>query len=146
MSFVTPLELLALPARDEWALTRPLQWHSPGDLIIVPARFITDLASIPRPLRGLLDVCGPSRRAAVLHDWLYCLNAFRAPRRRGNGVSTWSRAQCDHMLYVALMAEGMPSAQARIYWLGVRLGGWVPWGTRARKGNGGLRAEDFVRL
>jgi len=39
--------------------------------IVVPAGFITDLASIPKPLQSIESKTGPSMAPAILHDYLY---------------------------------------------------------------------------
>ena len=112
---------------DEFVLEAPLVWDvGKVALLVVPAGFVTDLASIPRVFQNVLSVTGKSRRAAVAHDWLYCT---KEP----------SRAWADEFLRLALIAEGMGAAEARIYWAGVRLGGWLPWGRRE-----GVRPDDFV--
>lgn len=124
--FKTPLLLQALDAPGEWVLTRPLLWEGKRK-IEVPAGFVTDLASIPAPLRGILNVNGKSRRAAVLHDWLYC-------------SQLGTRAEADATFREALVAEGV-SIACWIYWAGVRVGGWVQYGRR----KGGLSRDDFSR-
>ena len=119
--FTTELELVEIDNRPNfWRLDAPLSWVDPSvadvnmQHIIVPPDFITDLASIPAALRGLLDVNGRSRRPAALHDWLYA-------------AQICSRAVADETLRRALIAEGESSATARVYWLGVRLGGGSAW-------------------
>ena len=111
---------------NEWVLERTLVWHDRVKRIEVPCGFVTDLASIPRGLRGILNVNGRSRKAAVLHDFLYCENKL-------------TRTECDALFYAALLAEGMNSALARTYWLGVRAGGWLYFGKR----ESGLNKDDF---
>ena len=44
--------------RSPWSLT-------------VPAGLITDLASVPRWARRVVDRVGPHLEAAIVHDWLY---------------------------------------------------------------------------
>lgn len=129
MRCVSDLCLRALQDDNEWALTAPLRWLlDDGMTLTVPENFITDLASIPRVFQNVLSVTGKSRRAAVLHDFLYCTKWF-------------SRARSDNLLRLALIAEGMAPAEARIYWLGVRAGGWLPWMKRE-----GIMPDDFVRV
>jgi hypothetical protein len=128
--FKTELDLRGLDGRpDLWALLAPLVWLLAGVATTVPAGFVTDLASIPAALRWALDVNGRSRRAAVLHDWLYAL-----------GLCT--RAEADETLRLALIAEGESPAAARVYWLGVRTGGWVAWNAHRRAG--GVTVASFL--
>jgi hypothetical protein len=119
--FRTRLDLLALDEPGMWAVDSPLVWFDPTfGLITVDAGEMTDLASVPMIFRNVLDVNGRSRRPAVLHDHVYRIGHTDA------GVKL-SRAQCDDLLYRALIAEGASAIVARTYWSGVRMGGWVPW-------------------
>ncbi len=112
---------------DEWVLESILAWFSLAvGRIEVPVGFITNLASIPRLLRAVLNVNGKSRKAAVLHDFLYCSQIL-------------SRADADNLFYEALLSEGMSKSLARIYWSGVRAGGWMHYRKQS-----GLTKFDFV--
>ena len=111
--FTTPLRLEATtPGR--WMLTSDLIWHSDTERYVVPAGFETDLASVPRLLRCVLNRNGASRRPAVLHDALYRTQVV-------------SRARADEIFRQALEAEGVIAPGIALYWLGVRVGGWVAW-------------------
>lgn len=108
--FTTPLRLEA-DRPGYWVLLSPLIWDG-EERYEVPAGFITDLASIPRVFRWLLEQNGGSRRAAVLHDYLYRTHVT-------------SRAQADELFSKALKAEGVNPIGGFLYWAGVRLGGWA---------------------
>lgn len=82
--------------------------------VVVPAGFVTDFASIPAPLRGLLDVTGRATLAAVLHDWL-CTNL-------NVGTPVLDARQTDLAFRRALRRAGYGRATATAYWLGVRWG------------------------
>jgi hypothetical protein len=124
--FVTRL-ILSDWKPNEWALESLLVWFSPSvSRIEVPEGFITDLASIPRALRAVLNINGKSRKAAVLHDFLYCSQLL-------------PRSDADKLFYDALVCEGMSKTMAHIYWSGVRVGGWMHY----RKISG-LTQNDFV--
>ncbi|MDP9089184.1 MAG: DUF1353 domain-containing protein [Pseudomonadota bacterium] len=99
---------------DYWALAAAVTWDAPDLKLTIPKFFVTDFASIPRPLKNILDVDGDSRFAALLHDALYAW-----------GVTT--RAQADEQFRRALIAYEETSTVARVYWIGVRAGGWKPW-------------------
>jgi hypothetical protein len=101
-----------------------------GDVLMVPRRFITDFASVPKAVQFLpgFDVNGNSRRPAVLHDFLYCSQFY-------------PREMCDYLFYEALVSVGYKPAVARLFWLGVRAGGWVYYGKRQA---GLVRDSDFV--
>lgn len=95
---------------------------------IVPRGFITDFASIPRLLRWVFNINGKSRRAAVLHDYLYVMQ-----------ITT--RAEADAMFLEALEACGVDWATRQSMYLGVRSGGWIYWNKRSKPGSA---KKDFV--
>jgi len=138
--FIGELDVRAYRGHDdEWVVLSDMWWRDAAFAVAlgapelaeikVPRGFVTDLASIPRPLRGLLDVNGPSRRAAPLHDYLYCSQPCL-------------RAQADALFHFALATEGVGLIDRNIYYAGVRGGGWYYWNKRLRDPH--LRAEDFV--
>lgn len=102
--FSTPLDLRATNP-GEWQLLSPLVYTSnAGDIYIVPAGMITDLASIPKLLRPAIDRNGLSRPAAVLHDYLYLIGSL-------------SRKQADKLFLEALLSCGVSSFVAKgMYW------------------------------
>lgn len=128
-AFLTPLDTRAY-CPGEFVLLAPLVFRTnhavncPAEpekgfvradgyrLIEVPRGFITDFASIPYILRAsrTFDVNGPSRRPAVIHDYLYCAQLF-------------DRALCDLIFYEALRDEGVSANLATLLYRGVRRGG-----------------------
>lgn len=73
---------LQLDPDTEWfRLTEPLLYDSDlGGLIHVPAGFVTDFASTPRPVWWLIPPQDRHyTRGAVVHDWLYNQHAFPKP-------------------------------------------------------------------
>lgn len=119
--FVTPLDVRAVHS-GYWRLLADLVWEG-KERIVVPAGFVTDLASIPPGLRGVLLQNGRSRRGAVLHDFLY------ATQQR-------SRLMADLTFREALRAEGVPRRAQSLYYAGVRMGGKKVWQEYARRGAG----------
>ncbi len=100
---------------DVWLLVLPLRYVDEKLEIVVPAGFETDLASIPRPLWSFLPAWGRWSRAAVLHDWLYF-----GDRSRG-------RRFADDLFYQALVRSGVNRLKSGLFWVSVRLAGWVWW-------------------
>lgn len=120
--FRTELEVKALDGKpDIWQVMAPLIWSDFRGVVTVPAGFITDLASIPDVLKGIMDVNGRSRRAAVIHDWLYASQPC-------------TRAVADDTLRSALIADGETPFRAGAYYWGVRIGGWAAWDAHKRNG------------
>lgn len=115
-----------LPVPNKWVLGRPLVWRDSKGTITVPAGFITDLASIPKVFRNVLDVNGASRSPATLHDWLYQSKII-------------TRAEADALLRDALAARGVGVVQRNVFYAGVRVGGWKGW-----KEDGDVDVTDFV--
>lgn len=116
--FTTPLDCRATKP-GHWVLLSDLEWQSDTEHYLIPKGFETDLASIPRIFRWLLNQNGGSRRPAVLHDYLY----------REQPVS---RAIADEIFRRALQAEEMIGPGRWMYWSGVRFGGWLAWRRHAK--------------
>jgi hypothetical protein len=109
----TELTLVALPAVGQWKLLNRLEvLDDHAHSFYVPAGFITDLASLPRPLRGVFNRNGRSRKPAVLHDYLYSEKMF-------------TRKKCDLIFKDCLVNAGISKFAARLYYYGVRSGGWT---------------------
>ena len=104
--------------RGSWRLTADLSYQSDaaGEIITVPAGFVTDFESCPRvPL--VFDVFGElAHSAAVVHDWLYTQPA------------PVPRAVADMVLREACIVSGVPRWRAWGVWLGVRAGGGGHYG------------------
>lgn len=112
-------------------LDSPLVWddretapHGKGfGRVEFPAGSMTDLGSTPQPLRrfSIFDPWRTGRKGAVGHDYLYRNGKWPD----GRAVT---RAEADEFLRRAIIAEGHSAFTARLWWLGVRSGGWKPWG------------------
>lgn len=73
--------------------------------------FKTDLASIPRLLRGIFKRNGKSRKPAVFHDHMI--------------KTKWkTRKQADKEFHQMLLDQGMDPWKAKIYYWGVCIGTW----------------------
>ncbi len=125
--------------RSLWALQRPMTYHAgDGDRIVVPAGFVTDLASIPRPVWSLYPPDGPWVKAAVVHDFLYDTQGDGAWGRR-QGVQRnppFTRRQSDDILMEGMIDRRIGWFQRHVIWAAVRLGGGGGW-----KRAGELRAS-----
>jgi hypothetical protein len=77
-SFTAPLILEVLPKELEglgmFAVSQPFSYdvgyEGSGDTITVPARFPTDLCTIPMFARPFIPTAGRMAKPALLHDWL----------------------------------------------------------------------------
>jgi hypothetical protein len=120
MPFQTDLELRHRPGHDRWELAAPLgflTWE--GRQIVVPSRFRTDLASVPRLVWRIVPRDhAQARRPAVVHDYIYT-----------HLTAQFSKSAADEIFYQALLEEGMGKALAWLMWCAVRLGGRGNWRT-----------------
>lgn len=81
-AFLTPLRVEQVSeAAGTWRLLEPLCYVSPifGGLIVVPAGFVTDFASVPRLPFSYWLFGGVGQAAAVVHDYLYQCHDLEVP-------------------------------------------------------------------
>lgn len=82
-SFTNALIAKKLKKRD-WEVVESFSYDvgelGSGETITVPAGFVSDLASIPRPLWTIFPPDGSYTQAAVLHDWL-CKNKGKVEKQ-----------------------------------------------------------------
>lgn len=124
--FKTPLIVKPF-GKGQWQLKSNLDYETKtGFLISVKRGFITDLASIPRPLRLLFSVNGNHREAAVLHDWLYA-NKGKIVNERNGQKTTLCRASSDKLFLEAMQVSGVGFLRSWAMYLGVRIGGVFYW-------------------
>ena len=116
---------------NEWVMLEALVYTTSRKhhhTIAVPRGFITDLASIPAIFRSFYNRNGKSRKAAVIHDYLYCSQLY-------------SRSESDDIFLEAMEACDVGRATRWSMWVAVRAGGWVYWN---RRQSDPLGADDFV--
>lgn len=89
------------------------------DLIVIPAEFGTDFASVPRVLQWLINETGSHTTAALVHDWLYW-------------DQSTTRAKADR-IFLRLLRRRCGIMKSWAMYLGVRLGGWLAWGNNGKK-------------
>lgn len=118
MPFESDLELRHRPGQACWELIRSLHYRcSDASEVIVPAGYLSDLASVPQLVRQIVDPQTPAaRRPAVVHDFIYTHLGHRFTKR-----------QADLIFYQALLEEGMHRCLAWLVWRAVRLGGQGTW-------------------
>lgn len=125
--FTAPIDLRVWDVA-EWALCSPVTYTAlDGRSFSIPAWFIHDGASIPRPARALYGADDELRGPALLHDWLYCSQLV-------------PRAEADALFLEAMQRAGSGWAKRRSIHAAVRAGGWVRW----NQCKGGLKDEDFA--
>lgn len=100
-------------SETEWVTTHPIIYYpAKGKPVIVDAGFETDFASVPRPLVWFLPRTGLWTLAAILHDWLWRLEAPM-------GRVTWREA--DRLFREAMRDLGVPFLRRWVMWSAVRV-------------------------
>ena len=99
----------------------------PMGVIIIPAGYKTDLASVPRIPGIYWRVGGKAVLPSIVHDWLY-----------EHGDPALSRKAADEMFLEAMDDQQDPPwwTTRRIMYRAVRLGGGAAWSRYRRVGDG----------
>ncbi len=121
-SFTKPLIVKeVMGSENTWELFSEFEYHvgeeGSKDIILVPAGFKTDFASIPRLFWNILHPAGPHRGAAVIHDYLY--NQRHVHKR--------TRKECDKIFLEAMEALGVSWIKRHTMYRAVRSFGWAAW-------------------
>lgn len=106
-----------------WVLLTDWEGRVNGWAGRIPAGFLFDLASIPKPLWVLLGPHELSVLAPLVHDWVY--------RTHPLGMT---RSEADRLFLLAMTDEGVGRFRRRAAWLAVRLFGWFAWPTNKPDG------------
>lgn len=119
--FTGPLTLTQLDSDWKiWRLEQTLKYEvgqlGSGDLIEVPAGFLTDGATVPRWLWWLLPSWGSYSRAATVHD--YVIGRIEDGRPLPNAPN---RLICDRIFWEATGVCGTPLFLRAILYAGVRI-------------------------
>lgn len=95
-------------------LEKPFRFYSSKGLIIVPAGFYTDGASIPRKFHSIMGPFGSYFFSALCHDYNYSpLN------------TVFTREESDELFYEGMKALNVPFLTRNIVYYAVRLFGWM---------------------
>lgn len=104
-----------------WYLRQTLTWEAKsGYTVNVPQGFVTDFASVPRPVWWLFPPWAQYGNAAVVHDYCYWMQEV-------------SRKQADAVILEGMKDLGVGWAtRILIYWA-LRLFGWIAWRKNRRE-------------
>ena len=105
---------------DSWVLAEQFSYQYNETVITVPAGYITNLASTPKIIWGILPPFGYYSRGAVVHDWLYS-NQGNLPTFK------YSRKDADKIFYTAMLESSVNKFKAQLIYRAVRLFGWSHW-------------------
>lgn len=100
-------------------------WLNAVEFVTIPTGFITDFASIPRPLQVLWpSPGGPWDLPAVVHDYLYRYAVVTCINGR---TRTITRSDADDELKHGMEWMQTRWIATRCIYRGVRIGGWRAW-------------------
>lgn len=123
-SFTDELILSPVNGSGKWELKQPFRYwldglHK-GDVIVVPAGFITDFASIPQLFWNILPPWGRYGKAAVVHDYLYQTGLL--PKKRA-----------DEIFIEAMEVLGVNWLTRKIMYQAVNWFGFAAWNGHRKK-------------
>lgn len=120
--FTVSITVTPLADGRSWVLYSPDFAFVPdkGKEVAVPPGFVTDFASVPRPLWWLFAPWGRHGHAAVIHDWGY----YKQDR---------PRREYDRIFHDAMRTLGVGWLKRRAMWLAVRGPGWFAWQANKRR-------------
>jgi hypothetical protein len=118
--FPSPLKGVILENGRRVQLLSTFRFVDGDVLIAVPKGFTSDWNSTPRALWWWFPPW-EYPEAGIIHDFLY-----RHP-------GTFDRERCDQVHRRVLELKGMRRSKREAAYLGLRLGGWLPW-NRYRNG------------
>ncbi len=94
----------------------------PGEGVLIPAGFVTDFASVPQWMWGIIPPHGKMANAAIVHDYMYDNRQYE----RVLGIDG-ARAFANALFLSNMLRAGVPSKQAHLYYLAVRWFGKKWW-------------------
>ena len=116
--FLNPIKAEDYPDGVHRKLLEEIVYHVGGaeskDQIVIPAGFVTDGGTVPRPLWGIVSPWGKASKPYILHDWLY-------------HTQDRTRLVSDAILLEAMEVVGVNWFQRWLIYHGVRMGGGSAW-------------------
>ncbi|EDP74401.1 DUF1353 domain-containing protein [Hydrogenivirga sp. 128-5-R1-1] len=101
-----------------WQLEKEFEYYTEifGDrkYIQIPKGFTTDFASIPKIFHSFIEDRDKYNKAAVVHDYLYSSKMF-------------DRKTSDRIFLEAMEVVGISKFKRYLFYLTVRLFGWLYW-------------------
>ena len=134
-AFLTDLKVLDITeGRD----TRTLMLEEPfsvysgvlNAVVMVPKGFICDGESIPAAIQWLVPPFGLSKRAAIVHDYLYRNAGYYNSAKTFTGVS---RADADAVYHELCRVKGLPAWRASLRYRVLRLVGFAAWNSNRKQ-------------
>lgn len=109
-----------------WRTLQPIDVQVNGVAIRIPAGWDTDLASVPRIFRGLVNTFElGGLLPPILHDLIYRRRGFL--EEASTPATRFTRRAADRLFREAMKAEGVGFFKRTLGWVAVRAFGWFPW-------------------
>jgi len=133
-SFTSLLIVSPLPSGKKWQIQEEFTYYIGSEdgkfRITIPAGFITDFASIPRPLRIFLPEWAKYNKSSPIHDWLY-QNKMIETEAWSLPIGKPARACADQVFYEAMLVDFRDHKSGKLvalieYWA-VRIFGRFAW-------------------
>jgi len=126
--FLSPLRTEHVGAHRKRLISDLLYEDARGRVFTVRAGFECDGASVPRFLWSLYPPFGELYEpAAWLHDHLYAAADRVRVFDAAGALRSINRREADALMREASLACGFRGLGAAVMYVGVRLGGWLPW-------------------
>ncbi len=110
--------------KDYWvtkkAFTYYVNYKNSNLSVTIPIGFLSDGASVPFVIRGLIPAMGAHSQAAVLHDYL--CETYKVKKTKSDGTFEYinvNRAEIDSIFYEALSVVKFPKWKILLIRLGV---------------------------
>lgn len=98
---------------NKYQVEEDIMYSILGGELIVPKGFITDLASIPQSLQGVISKHGLYDAGAILHDYLYS----------SQSIYPINREDSDKVFHKVMIECGADKKTAMLFYSAVRIGG-----------------------
>jgi uncharacterized protein DUF1353 len=127
---IPPVDFRPFADGRTWIVKQPMTYRIgvSKDSVVIPAGFVTDMASIPPVLQSIIQQNGPYQLPAVVHDYLYWRQEC-------------TRAQSDRILMLAMTEHNVSNAHRAAIYDAVRAAGQFAWAANARD-----RTQNFLRV
>lgn len=139
----------------QWELREPVTYRSVdsdhSEVVTAPPEFVTDFASVPRPVWFWIAPWGRHGRAAILHDFLYQLGAITDPqagtlrrpsKREADRIFRHAMAVLDRVILGRSVWGRLPRP---LLWFRLGLAGvrrWLMWAAVAAFGHFAYRKQQ----
>lgn len=130
----TPDVELLDPRRRIWRLKEDWRIEEDDFILIIPAGFLFDRASVPRMVWSVIAPDDLGTEGPLVHDFLYRCQGCPPEGTCWPPDRAFTRDEVDDLL--ARRMERDPRIVAwkrRLAWAGVRAGGWLPWSRAAAR-------------